>query len=147
MATSPPLDIGLQSPPGWVNKSMVIYAAPERLGRPVAPTIVVARDALGKSETFREYCNRQIDGFRAALPHFHRAHEGPVRVHERDAFQIEFSWASGGGQLRQRVFFIDAEDGVVVTYTATAADDEYHQHEPVFQQGLAGLSLTPTQRH
>lgn len=81
------------------------------------------------------------------MPHFHRLHEGPGRVHDLDAFQIMFTWMSGAGLLRQRVFFISAGAGVVVTYTATASDAEYGSHEPVFEQGLAGLIIAPHQRH
>ena len=135
------------NPAGWFDKTMIIYSAPLQPGQTVAANIVIARDALGASETFREYCNRQIDGFGTALPHFDRLQEGPGRVHERDAFQIAFTWMSGAGLLRQRVFFIAAGDGVVVTYTATASDAEYDAHEAVFQQGLADLVIAPHQRH
>ncbi len=134
-------------PDGWFDKTMIVYAAPLQPGQTIAANIVIARDALGASETFREYCNRQIDGFATALPHFDRLQEGPGRVHELDAFQIGFTWMSGAGLLRQRVFFISAGDGVVVTYTATASDAEYDAHEAVFQQGLAGLVIAPQQRH
>ena len=54
---------------------------------------------------------------------------------------------SGAGLLRQRVFFIAAPEGVVVTFTATAADDDYDAHDPVFRQGLADLVIAPAQRH
>lgn len=134
-------------PDGWFDKTMIVYSAPLQPGQAVAANIVIARDAMGASETFREYCNRQIDGFATALPHFHRLHEGPGRVHDLDAFQIMFTWMSGAGLLRQRVFFISAGAGVVVTYTATASDAEYDSHEPVFEQGLAGLIIAPHQRH
>lgn len=141
MASQPDLPISAWRPEGWYDKTMIIYSAPAEPGRPVAPNMVIARDALGAGETFREYCNRQIDGFRATLPHFHREDEGPGRVHDRDAFQILLTWTSGAGVLRQRVFFISAGAGVVVTYTATAAAEDYHLHEPEFEQGLARLAI------
>lgn len=109
--------------------------------------IVIARDSQGASETFREYCNRQIDGFNTALPHFHRIQEGPGRVHDFDALQIEFTWMSGAGLLRQRVFFVSAGEGVVVTFTATANDADFDDHRATFDQGLAGLVIIPKQRH
>lgn len=134
-------------PDGWFDKTMIVYSAPLQPGQTIAANIVIARDALGVSETFREYCNRQIDGFDTALPHFHRHQEGPGRVHDLDAFQIAFTWMSGAGLLRQRVFFISAGAGVVITYTATASDAEYDAHEAIFQQGLASLVIAPHQRH
>jgi len=143
LASQPDIQIHAWQPDGWYDKTMIIYSAPAEPSRPVAPNVVVARDALGADETFREYCNRQIDGFRATLPHFNREDEGPGRVHDLDAFQILLTWTSGAGPLRQRVFFISAGAGVVVTYTATAAADEYHLHAPVFEQGLARLAIGP----
>ena len=147
MASSPAVSVIGTKPDGWFDKTMIVYSAPLQPKQAMAANIVIARDALGSSETFREYCNRQIGGFQTTLPHFHRRDEGPGRVHDLDAFQIEFTWASGAGVLRQRVFFISAGEGVVVTYTATAADADYEQHEAIFQQGLAGLVISPAQRH
>lgn len=140
-----PVTVTGRKPPGWIDKSMVIHAVPLAPGQAIAPTIVIARDALGAAETFREYCNRQIDGFRATLPQFDRRGEGPGRVHDFDAFRIDFSWMSGAGALRQEVFFIAAPHGVVVTYTATAAVAEFDEQAAIFRQGLADLVIQPVQ--
>lgn len=143
VATTPDIAVSGTRPEGWVDKSMIIYSAPAQPGQPVAPNMLIARDALGEQESFREYCTRQIDGFRATLPQFHRESEGPGRVEERDAFQILFTWLSGAGTLRQRVFFISAGSGVVVTFTATAALDDYAAYEATFEKGLADLVIAP----
>jgi hypothetical protein len=143
VATTPDIAVTGKRPEGWVDKTMVIYSAPPQPGQPIAANMLIARDALGAEETFRDYCNRQIDGFRATLPQFHRESEGPGRVEDRDAFQILFTWMSGAGTLRQRVFFISAGSGVVVTFTATAALDDYAAHEAAFDQGLADLVIEP----
>ncbi|MGY4398484.1 hypothetical protein ACVWZA_003692 [Sphingomonas sp. UYAg733] len=143
MATSPDISVIGRRPEGWADKTMIIYSAPLQAGETVAANMLIARDALGRDETFREYCNRQIDGFGTTLPHFHRETEGPGRVHDLDAFQILFTWASAAGTLRQRVFFISAGSAVVVTFTATAAIDDYAAHEMIFDQGLADLVISP----
>ena len=64
---------------------MIVYSAPPDPVRPIAPNIVVARDAMAAGGTFREYCNRRVDTFRAALPHYHREDGGPGRLHDLDA--------------------------------------------------------------
>ena len=143
VATTPDIAVSGTRPEGWIDKTMVIYSAPPQPGQAIAANMLIARDALGAEETFREYCTRQIDGFRTTLPQFHRESEGPGRVEERDAFQILFTWMSGAGTLRQRVFFISAGSGVVVTFTATAALDDYAAHEAAFDQGLADLVIAP----
>lgn len=143
MATQPDIVVTLQRPDGWFDKTMIVYSAPLAPGQALAPNIVVSRDALLAGETFREYCNRQIAAFRSTLPGFDREDEGPGRVHEHDAFQILFTWDSGAGTLRQRVFFIAAGGGVAVTFAATAAAEDYHEHAPAFERGLAGLRIEP----
>ena len=143
MAIGPEPSVTLPRPADWHDKTMIVYSAPAGPASAMAANIVVSRDALAEGETFREYCNRQVEAFRANLPHFHREAEGPGRVHDRDAFTIVFTWGSAAGVLRQRVFFISAESGVVVSYAATAAEADFAAHEPVFQQSLAGLTISP----
>jgi len=127
---------------------MIVYSAPDMPGRAMAPNIVVGRDAMAADETFREYCNRQVDAFRKSLPQFHREDEGPGRVQDLDAFHIRFTWGSGAGTLRQRVFFISAGSGVVVSFAATAAADDFDEHEAVFEEALTTLTIMPnTPRH
>lgn len=141
MATQPDINVTAHRPDGWVDKTMIVYSAPPEPGRALQANMVVSRDALLAGETFREYCNRQIAGFRSTLPAFEREGEGPGRVHDHDAFQILFTWTSGAGKLRQRVFFIAAGGGVAVTFAATAAADEFAEHERAFERGLAGLRI------
>ena len=131
-----------ERPPGWFDKSMTVYSAPPVAGRSMAPNIVISRDQLLPGETFREYCNRQIATFRTSLPGFTRETEGYGQVHARDAFQVQMTWSSAAGTLRQRVFFIDAGDGgLIVNFTASAADGDWAEQEPAFQRGLASLRI------
>lgn len=143
MTDQPPVIVHAQPPADWVDKTMIVYAAPASPDRAMAPNIVVGRDAMAADESFREYCNRQVEAFRATLPQFHRDEEGPGRVNDLDAFHIRFSWASGVGTLRQRVFFISAGRGAVVSFAATAAIDDFAVHEPAFDAALASLVIAP----
>ena len=145
MANQPPVSVHARPPRHWVDKTMVVYAAPDRPGQAMAANIVIGRDAMAEGETFREFCNRQVEAFRNTLPHFHREDEGPGRVHDRDAFQIRFTWSSGAGPLRQRVFFISAGGGAVVSFAATAAADEFDGHGEAFDAALASLTIVPAE--
>lgn len=140
---APPVTVSSEPPSGWIDKTMIVYAAPPVPGQATAPTIVVGRDATVAGESFREFCNRQVDTFRAGLPEFHREYEEPGRLGGRDAFQIGFSWRSAAGVLRQRVFFIAAENGVIVTYAGTASVDEFDTYAALFEEHLATLRIDP----
>ncbi|MBQ1542672.1 hypothetical protein C5708_04330 [Caulobacter sp. CCUG 60055] len=139
--TQPLVKVAAEPPQGWFDKTMIVYSAPPEPGRAMSPNMVISRDALLEAETFREYCNRQIETFRSNLPNFQRESEGYGRSHERDAFQIQFTWRSAAGLLRQRVFFISAGPEVVVTYAVTAAADDFADHEQAFERGLASLRI------
>ncbi|MGI4732264.1 MAG: DcrB-related protein [Janthinobacterium lividum] len=130
-----------EPPAGWFDKTMIVYSAPPDPAHAIAPTIVVGRDALGADETFREYCNRQVDTFRASLPGYVREGEQPGQVHGFDAFQIRFTWRSAGGALRQQVFFVAAGGGMIVTYTGTAAAEDFAAFEVLFERSLATLRI------
>lgn len=140
---TPTVKLAADPPEGWHDKTMIVYSAPPEPGRAMSPNMVISRDALLEGETFREYCNRQIETFRSNLPQFHRESEGYGRSHDRDAFQIQFTWRSAPGLLRQRVFFISTESQVVVTYAVTAAADDFAAYEPAFERGLASLRIDP----
>ena len=137
----PEVHVTGRRPDGWIDKTMTIYSAPPASGQAIAANIVIARDALAEGETFRNYCNRQIDGFRTTLPHFEREEERPGRIREHDAFHIRFVWQSGAGLLRQQVFFIAASAETIVTYTTTAAAEDFAGHQEIFDAGLADLRL------
>lgn len=140
--------ISAELPGGWLDKTMTVYSAPPDPARAMAPNIVISRDHLPAGETFREYCNRQIEAFRTSLPGFARISEGHGQVHARDAFQVQLTWESAAGTLRQRVFFIDAGSGVIVNYAASAANEDFAEHEPQFERGLATLRIdSPASRH
>jgi hypothetical protein len=137
----PMVKLAADPPQGWHDKTMIVYSAPHEPGRAMAPNMVISRDALLEGESFREYCNRQIETFRSNLPQFNRESEGYGRSHERDAFQIQFTWRSAAGLLRQRVFFIATGTQVVVNYAVTAAADDFAAYEPAFERGLASLRI------
>ena len=136
-----PRRVSVDAPDGWFDRTMIVYSAPAENGGAMAPTIVIGRDALGRGESFREFCNRQVETFRASLAAFHRESEEPGRVHDLDAFQIRFTWQSAGGLLRQRVFFIAAGDGLIVTFAGTAAAEDGAAHDAVFERALATLRI------
>ncbi len=144
MPTQPPVAIAAQPPEGWVDKTMIVYAAAE-LGRAISPSIVIGRDVMGAAETFREFCNRQVETFRTTLPHFQREQEGEGRVHDLDAFRMTFTWNSAAGLLRQRVFFISAGAGVVVTFAASSGVEDFARHEQAFDQALSSLAIRSTE--
>ncbi|QYE34722.1 DUF1795 domain-containing protein [Polymorphobacter sp. PAMC 29334] len=128
-------------PPGWVDKTMIVHSAPHDATRALAPNIVVGRDALIDGETFAGFCDRQAAVFRDNLPGFAGDDRESGQLNERAAMRMTFNWTSGAGVLRQEVVFIDAGQGVVVNFTASAAEQDFEAHSDLFHRQLAALKI------
>lgn len=131
----------LSPPDGWTDKTMIIHSAPIETGQAMAANVVVARDALLTNESFVEFCDRQEHVFRDSLPAYDGDERQSGRIGDRIATRIAFTWKSGSGPLRQEVVFIDVGSGIVVTFTASAAADDFEAHREVFDRQLAALRI------
>lgn len=128
-------------PPGWVDRTMIVHSAPHDPARAMAPNIVVGRDALIGGESFTEFCDRQSKVFRDSLPGFAEEEHESGQLNERTATRLIFTWTSGAGPLRQEAVFIDAGQGVVVNFTASAAEADFAAHRKLFYDQLALLKI------
>ena len=149
-ATPPEVTVALAPPAGWHDKTMIIHSAPPPADGGPAPNIVVARDALPMGETFADYCARQAKTFADNLPAYTAEDERTGVIDGRPAARFLFVWTSGAGPLRQQATFVDAGAGVVVSFTATAAADDFAAHQDMFNTQLAQLKIeggTPPTRH
>ena len=149
-AAPPEVRIALAPPPGWHDKTMIVHSAPPPGDGGLSPNIVVARDALPASETFADYCARQAKTFADNLPGYAAEDARAGAIDGRPAARYLFVWTSAAGPLRQQTNFIDAGAGVIVSYTATAAADDFAAHQDVFNAQLAALKIeggTPPTRH
>ena len=140
-AATPSVTATIVPPQGWFDRTMIVHTAPLTEGQAMAANIVVARDGLPAEETFAAYCARQAKVFASSLPAFVAGEQRSGILHERNAVQMNFSWASSAGELRQQVSFIDAGEGVVVTFTASAASTDFDAHRDVFNAQLAALKI------
>lgn len=138
----PVITVALDPPSGWVDKTMIIHSAPTEPGRAMAPNTVVGRDALGEGETFASFCDRQKTVFADGLPQYHLKGERQGLLHGLlPATQLLFAWTSGAGELTQQASFIDVGNGVVVTFTASAAAADFAAHQDLFNEQLAKLRI------
>lgn len=137
----PQVDVNLDAPKDWYDRSMIVYACPE----PDAATgldanIVVGRDAIIEGETFPDYLTRQRDTLAMNCPDFALISERQGRVKEFEAGDLNYRWSTPQGAVRQRVVFLFVRGGVV-SFTATAAPADFEKREAVFNQALSDLSI------
>ena len=143
MSSKPPVNVSIPLPAGWFDKTMIVYAAPLNDGDPMAANVVVSRDALGTSEDFPSYCDRQAATFTASLPGC------AILSREKGVFgkgiaeRTELEWNSAAGRLRQLVVFIAAGDGVVVSFAGSASIKSFEKHRAQFEDTLSRLKIIP----
>lgn len=142
MTTLPDYDIRVERPDGWFDRSMIIYAAKSKGG--FEANVVIARDALVGGESFDDYALRQRKTFKDNLPGCKILGTQEGDLNDYEAHEITFSWQSGTGKLRQRALFVSIGRNRMVTFAATAADDDFDSMVPQFDEILATLKIEDT---
>jgi hypothetical protein len=137
-----PVTVSVPPPVGWFDKTMIVHAAPLGPGETMAANIVVSRDACAAGESFPAYCQRQRDTFTGSLPGcgLHGQQQG--QIGGRAAERIELEWAATPGWLRQMVTFIDAGQGIVVSFAASAPSSSFEAYRALFEESLSRLQIT-----
>jgi hypothetical protein len=142
-ATLAGITVDLVPPPGWFDKTMLVYSAPIAPGEPMAANMVVSRDALATGENFAAYCDRQIKAFEGGLPGYSLFGRQDGDFGGRWAMRLDLEWMSAAGPLRQMVVFINAGRGVVVSFAGSAASDQFEGYRALFTDHLERLIIAP----
>jgi hypothetical protein len=142
------MDIKLERPKGWVDRSMVVVAAPPPTPPSgVSPNLVVTEEAFGPDllayaaeDRLREFVRRQLGEMREKLPKAELI-DRRLGVQGGGRFaDVLIAWDSPQARLRQWVRFIDRGEGAVIA-TATCADREFDQFEGQFGPLLGSIAV------
>jgi hypothetical protein len=135
----------MASPPGWVDKSMLILSAPGPARSGITANMVVTRDVvppgLPDARPLRMHAllDKQTAEMRERMARFQERWRN-VDDHHPVA-EILIDWQAPQGAVAQWVTFADLGDGALMVATATCGRDEFDDHAPIFRQMLQSLSL------
>ena len=142
------MDIRVERPAGWVDRSMLVVSAPQPAPPSgVSPNLVVTEEAFGPDllaypgeDRLREFVRRQLVEMQAKLPK-------PELIDRRLGVQggrrfsdVLIGWDAPQARLRQWVRFIDRSEGAVIA-TATSAEREFLQFEAALAALLGSIAL------
>ncbi|QYE37142.1 DcrB-related protein (plasmid) [Polymorphobacter sp. PAMC 29334] len=119
---------------------MIVHTAPPNAGQAVVPSVVIAREVRSSDEDFAEFCARQIAIFETTLPNYTLEGQQSGRIGDNAARRVDVRWNATMGAMRQQLSFIDPGDTTVISFTASAAADEFDEHQAVFDAQLTALA-------
>lgn len=132
-------DISFDVPRHWDDKTIVAYAAPAQPGQAVAANLVMTRDSLRDGETLAQYADRQLAEMAKRLDGFELAGREETTLGGSPAVVIRFTSRAVSGPLAQRLVMIQGRRRGVYCLTATCAQADAAQNEPLFDRILGTL--------
>lgn len=130
-------------PEKWEDRSITVFAAPEKLaGEELEANTVISRDKMETSETFGDYVKRQVAAMQADIPQFDLIDQREGQIKKLPAQDIRCRWMTPNGRIQQRIVFLSAGKGEIITYAASAADDHFEARKEYFNAILASIKIS-----
>jgi hypothetical protein len=122
-------DLKLDYPNGWLDRSMIAFAAPQP-GK-IAPNILILRDLATLGPLPENYAERQIEQAKKLMEGFVLIGRRQAPICGIAAVELDFTWISNRNHIRQKQnFLVVGETLYTITFTAHA--DEALEAEPIF---------------
>ena len=134
-------DLAFEAPDGWQDRTVTAFSAPPTAGKKVAPNLVVTREPVEENVTAAAHADCMLVELAKRLEDFVLQHRRDVTVAGLPAVELSFTWSTGPGALRQKQVFVVPRKRTVLTFTATAAQEDFAAAEPRFNAALASVRL------
>jgi hypothetical protein len=125
-------------PDGWPDQTVNIFSTSREA--PAEFSLVISRDEEQEGEGLRDYVARQHKALYEQLPRLRMLRRGDVVLDGRPALDVEFTWESDAGLMRQRQVYV-AHDGTILTLTATAREALYAKYEAALDDIAASFKF------
>ena len=115
-----------ESPPGWVDKTILALVAPSSDPESPGANLIVTRETRRAGESVATYAHRQIVQLAARLPQFEMLESSDSQVDGRSATRSRFRWKSAKGTLVQAMAHVESPEhgnGVLIL-TCTSSGKE-----------------------
>ena len=120
-------------PDGWVERSLIGYAAPAAPGAALTPNALVAINQMPPDETLDAFVTRQVEDLSARASGFALKLRRDARLDGVPCIEIVFAWQGGDlGRIQQRQVHAQRPGGRVVSITHTAPEAEFAGTDAVF---------------
>lgn len=138
--------MSFEVPEGWVDRTVLAFAAPPGSApAEYLPNVVMTREALAPGDTLRTHADRTLLDMAKQLKDFDILESRETMLDGRRAICVRFSWMSNAGDLEQDMTMCEspAEPGETERYativTATAHKKVVDEMRPLFNQVLSSI--------
>jgi hypothetical protein len=133
-------DFTMSYPNGWLDRSMIAFAAPQP-GK-IAPCVLVLRDLATLGPSPDNYAERQIVESKKLMEGFVLIDRRQAPVSGIPAVELDFTWISNRNHIRQKQIFL-VVDETLYTITFTSHADEALEAEQVFAKIRSSIEFRP----
>ena len=136
-------DTFFETPPEWVDRTIVAYAAPsDPATKEAAPNFVMTREPIRPSDSLRAHTDRQLLELGRHLKDFDLLESSDTSLGGSPAVLLRYTWMSHFGRLEQTVTVVDrpAEKGRVATsFTTTCKFEDAPKLKALFADLLRSV--------
>ena len=140
--------IKLKQPEGWEDRSMIACNGKTMPPSGVLPNFVVTQDKFGAMaegdpiERIKAFAQKQVTDMETKLPSSSILSRTLTQVGGHHAAEVIVTWLHGSVRLCQIVTFTAWDQERVVISTATCAEEDFAELEPIFRRLIASLKLS-----
>jgi hypothetical protein len=136
--------ISFEPPRGWVDKTMVAFAAPGS-GLPATSNLVLTSEPFREGDSLRTHVGRQILEASRQLKNFELIETNEGMLGGLPAMCLRFTWTTYFGELEQTITSVERIlDGtrVVTSVTTTATIEHAEEARAAFEAFLASVRFS-----
>lgn len=135
-------EISIEVPEGWEDKTVVVFAAPPRVGKGSQPNVVLTRDTLPAGTSLRTFASKELSKIAQSLKGFELIETKERNIDNALAVEHHFSWEGQAGQVVQRILFLERE-GTIHNVTVSAARADAQGAQETFERIIASVVVAP----
>ena len=138
----PQFSIKAKKPATWTDRSMTVFAnTQQEPSDTLEANVVITREAMAKTETFKAYIERQKKVMAEEMPQFDLLEGRNGKLNDKEAFDLICRWMSPGGRVKQRIVFMSVGQGEIITFAATAGVDNFDDNMKQFNAILTSVEI------
>lgn len=147
MARREETGLSLEPLDDWVDRSMVMYTAPDQPGRQTTPTFIVTRDVPREGESIQTFADRHLLTIADKFPEFELMGSGNRTIGEGKypAVFLRFRWRMPVGIVEQSLIFAESQGAAgreIRIFNTSALAEQAEQETPRFEAMLKTVRLS-----
>jgi hypothetical protein len=135
------IDLSLDAPPGWEDRSVIVLMGQQKDGQAVTPNVAITRDVPKTNESLGQYADRQLVDMAKQLDGFKLIARRQSTIGGAASIEFIITWNGATAPLQQKVALVLSGRLRAYNIAATSSKDEYSRLEATFDSILRSIIL------